>query len=184
MRLGAVRIVADWLKDDTSGYAAVLAALPLDGSDTRPTTVADSRILDETRDANAAFGRFDGLFTPSNTSPVLMVSCTDVVYDPAIPIQVGAYAEAMVTVVVRYAQRKVGAAANMADGNYATLAILGSLRALFLNDNVASRQRNGVELVMAEGLREQGLYQEVDDAWLLAGVELRAQARTIYPMGS
>lgn len=179
MRAEAVRIIAAWLRDDTYGVAAKLAAVPLDGSDTRPTTIADASIVDETQDANAAFGRFDGL-----TLPALIVSCTEVRYEPATPIQSGEYADGYVTIQVRYAERSVAPATAMTDGDYVVKAVIASLRELHLNANDASRTRNSVQLVSCESLVEQGIYQEVDDAWLVAGIEARYYARTIIPMGA
>lgn len=180
MRLEAVRMVAAWLKDDTYGYAAKLAALPLDGSDSRPATVADASIVNECDDANAAFHRFDGL-----TLPALIVSVVgDVEHlEPNQP-QTGERADGMVTVQVRYAEKNTAGATAIVNGIYAIRAVIASLRELHQNENAASRTRNSIRLVSCESLTEQGVYEEVEDTWLLAAVQLKYYVVNLLPLGA
>jgi hypothetical protein len=180
MRIEAVRMVTAWLKDDTYGYAAKLAALPLDGSDARPTTVTDASIVSECDDANAAFHRFDGL-----TLPALIVSVVgEIEYlDPQQPLT-GDRADGNLTIQVRYAERNTAGATAIVNGAYAMRAVVASLRELHKTSNVASRTRNSVQLVNCEALSEQGVYEEVDDAWLLAAVQLKYYAVNILPLGA
>lgn len=180
MRLEAVRMVTAWLKDDTYGYAAKLAALPLDGSDSRPTTVADASIVDETDNASAAFRRFDGL-----TLPALIVTVVgDVEYlDPNQP-QTGERADANVTIQVRYAEKNTQSATAIVNGSYAIRAVIASLRELHRDTNAASRTRNSIRLVSCESLAEQGVYEEVEDTWLLAAVQVRYYAVNLLPLGA
>jgi len=180
VRIEVVRAVTAWLKDDTYGYAAKLAALPLDGSDSRPTTVADASIVNECDDANAAFHRFDGL-----TLPALIVSVVgDIEHlEPNQP-QTGERADAYVTVQVRYAEKTGASATAIVNGTYAIRAVIASLRELHANANAASRTRNSVRLVSCESLTEQGVYEEVEDTWLLAAVQLKYWVSTLLPLGA
>lgn len=180
MKLEVVRMVTAWLKDDTYGYAAKLAALPLDGSDARPTTVADTSIVNECDDANAAFHRFDGL-----TLPALIVSVVgDVEHlEPNQP-QTGERADAMLTVQVRYAERTAASQTAIVNGIYAIRAVIASLRVLHDNTNAASRTRNSIRMVSCESLSEQGVYEEVEDTWLLAAVQLRYYVVNLLPLGA
>jgi hypothetical protein len=180
VRLEAVRMVTAWLKDDTYGYAAKLAALPLDGSDSRPTTVADASIVNECDDANAAFHRFDGL-----TLPALIVSVVgDVEHlEPNQP-QTGERADGMVTVQVRYAEKNTAGATAIVNGVYAIRAVIASMRELHQNANAASRTRNSIRLVSCESLTEQGIYEEVEDTWLLAAVQLKYYVVNLLPLGA
>lgn len=180
MRLEAVRMVTAWLKDDTYGVAAKLAALTLDGSDSRPETIADSSIVDETSNAHAAFRRFDGL-----TMPALIVSCVGEPEhrDPE-QMHSTAAVDGSVTVQVRYATRKLASDTAIADASYVIRAVIASLRELHKNENVASRTRNSVYLISCEQLIEQGVYEEVEDTWLLAAVQVKYVTRNILPLGA
>jgi hypothetical protein len=178
MRLEAARIIADWLGHATYGVNAKLAVLTLDGSDTRPADVAT--IVDETRNASAAFRRFDGL-----TLPALIVTVpVDPVYrDSELP-QSNNRADAFVTVQARYAVRKLAGETAIADGNYIVKAVLASLRELHKNANVASRTRNSVVLVSCEEMLEQGVYEEVEDTWLVTGVQVKYYASDLVALGA
>jgi len=180
MRIEACRAITAWLKDDTYGYAAKLAALPLDGSDSRPTTIADASIVSEVDDANAAFHRFDGL-----TLPALIVTVVgDIEHmDPNQP-QTGDRGDATMTVQVRYAEKNTASQTAIVNGTYAIRAVIASLRELHKNDNVASRTRNSIRLVSCESLSEQGVYEEVDDTWLLAAVQLKYYVSNLLPLGA
>lgn len=180
MRLEAVRIVTAWLKNATYGVAAKLAALPLDGSDTRPTTIANTSIVDETDNANAAFRRFDGL-----TLPALIVTCAGEPEqrDAELP-QSNDRADGYVTVQVRYAERAAGSQTAIVDGTYVIRAVIASLRELHSNANIASRTRNSIRLVSCESIVEQGIYEEVEDTWLLAAVQVRYYVSNLLPLGA
>lgn len=178
MRLETVRIVADWLHDDGLGVAAKLATLPLDAGDVRPITIPPTSILDETRHLAAAWRRFEGVALPA-----LMVTGVEVRHlDPEI-VQINAYADAEVTIQVRYAERSV-TAATMQHGDYVIRAVIASLRELHMNAQADARTRNSVQLVSCLDLVEQGIYEEVDDAWLVAAVQVRYLVRTLTPMGA
>jgi hypothetical protein len=178
MRLEAVRCVTAWLKDVTYGVNAKLAALPLDGTDTRPTAIAT--IVDETDNANAAFGRFDGL-----TLPALIVTCSgDPEHRDPEQSQTGERVDGYVTVQVRYAERKTASMTAIVDGTYVIRAVIASLRELHKNANVASRTRNSVRLVSCESISEQGSYEEVEDTWLLAAAQFKYYTSNILPLGS
>lgn len=180
MRLEAARIICDWLRDDTYGYAAKLAGLALDGSDVRPDTIADSSIVDATRNIHAAVGRFDGL-----TLPALIVSVTTIQHrDPELPQGATAGADGYVIVRIRYAERKTDAAASLSDSSYAMAAVIASLRELHSNANVTSRTRNSVRLVSCEELTEIEAYEETPDAWLTSAVEAKYYARNLLPLGA
>jgi len=177
MRLEVARMVADWLQDGTKGVDAKLAVLVADGSDVIPTTVPT--IVDETRNQSAAVGRLDDL-----TLPAITVHVSEVRYQQPEFLQPTGYADAEVTVLIRYAERTENPATARVNGCYVVKAILGSLRELHMNAQAASRTRNNVQMVACEGLLEVGLTEEVGDAWLVAGVEARYLARTIVPMGA
>lgn len=180
MRIEAVRIVSSWLKDGTYGYAAKLAAIPLDGSDTRPTTIASTSIVDEASNANAAFHRFDGL-----TLPALIVTMPrEIEYEEPNQPLTGNQIYARLTIRVRYAEKNTSGNAAIANGCYAMRAVAASLRELEKNDNVASRTRNNIRLVQCESMTEQGVYEEVDDTWLLAAVDLRYYVCNLLPLGA
>jgi hypothetical protein len=178
VRLEAVRIITDWLQVATYGANAKLLLVALDGSDSRPAPIAT--FADETRNAAAAFRRFDGL-----TMPAVIVTVPDEMEhrDPVLP-QSGERSDAYVTIQIRYAERTAAAEAAIANGSYVAKAIIGSLRELHKNENVASRTRNGIRLVSCEELRELGQYEDVADTWLLAAVQARYYVSDLTPMGA
>lgn len=180
MRLETVRMITAWLKNGTYGVAAKLAALPLDGSDTRPTTIGNSSIVDETDNANAAFRRFDGL-----TLPALIITTVGEPEqrDPELP-QSNDRADGYVTVQIRYAERATASQTAIVDGTYILRAVIASLRELHSNANVASRTRNSIRLVSCESITEQGIYEEVEDTWLLAAVQVRYYVSNLLPLGA
>lgn len=180
MRLEAVRMVTAWLQDATKGVAAKLLALPLDGSDSRPATILSASIVDETSNANAAFRRFDGL-----TLPALIITCTgDPEHrDPEFPGS-SDRADAWVTIEVRYAERKTSSNAAITDGTYVIRAVVASLRELHRNENVASRTRNSIRLVSCDSMVEQGIYEEIEDTWLLASVTVKYLVSDLLPLGA
>ena len=179
MRLEAARIVTAWLQDNTYGVAAKLAVLPLDGSDVRPTTIADSSIVDETTNASAAFRRFDGL-----TLPALIVTCAgEPEQRDGELLQSNDRADGYVTVQVRYTERALDSPTAIVDGTYVIRAVIASLRELHANANVASRTRNSIRLVSCESITEQGIYEEVDDTWLLAAVQVKYYVSNLLPLG-
>ena len=171
-------MITAWLKDDTYGVAAKLAVLPLDGSDTRPTTIVDASIVDETDNANAAFRRFDGL-----TLPAVIVTCTAVEHRDSEQSQTGERVDGYVTVQVRYAERALASQTAIADGVYVIRAALASLRELHRNANVANRTRNSIRLVSCEAIDEQSIFEEVEDTWLLAAVQVRYYVSNLLPLG-
>lgn len=179
MRLEATRAVAAWLQGDTYGYAPKLAGLSTDGADSLPTTVADASVVTEFDNQNAAFNRFDGM-----TLPAIIVSCVSVEHRDAELPQLNAFADATVTIQVRYAERTLEPHTALVNGCYAIRAVIASLRELHLNDNAASRTRNSVRLVTCESIEEQGQYEQVEDTWLTAAVQLRYHARNLLPMGA
>ena len=70
------------------------------------------------------------------------------------------------------------------DGSYAIKAVIASLREFHKNDNAASRTRNSIRLVSCESLTEQGVYEEVEDTWLLAAVQLKYYVSNLLPSGA
>lgn len=172
-----MRIVADWLQDATYGVNAKLDVLSYDSGDTQPSDIAT--VADETRNASAAVRRFDGL-----TLPALLVTAPEVEYRPAEMAQYGERSDSYVTVLIRYAERTLAGDDAITNGNYIVKAIVASLRELHKNDNVASRTRNSVRLVSCEDLRELGLYEEVEDTWLLAAVQARYYVADLKPLGA
>lgn len=177
-----MRLVADWLKDDTYGVAAKLAALPKDVTGEGAVTIADLGIIDETRHGKAATRTIDR----SLTLPGVIVTSGTVTYTPATPIQLGSYADAMVEVMIRYADRETDPDVAWANGDYVTKAVLASLRQFHIADATSTRTRNSVSLLSCEELAEQGIFEpnEGKDAWVVAGVLARYYARTIIPLGS
>jgi hypothetical protein len=178
MRLEAARIITAWLKHPTYGYTAKLALLPLDGSDVRPA--AALTICDETDNASAAFRRFDGLPLPAL---ITTVSGDPEYLDPDQP-QTGDRTDAYLTLQVRYAERTSDSAAAIANGCYAITAVMASLRELHKNENIAARTRNSVQLVSCESVIEQGTYEQVEDTWLLAAVQLKYYTCNLLPLGA
>lgn len=178
MRLEAVRIIADWLQDATYGVNAKLDVLAYDSGDAQPSDIAT--VADETRNASAAFRRFDGL-----TLPALIVTVpVDPEYRDGEQMQAPERIDGYVTVQIRYAERTLAGDDAIANGNYVVKAVLASLRELHKNDNVASRTRNSVRLVSCEDLRELGQYEEVEDTWLLAAVQARYYVSDLKPLGA
>lgn len=178
MRLEVARMVADWLADATDGVAAKLALLPLDGSDTRPSTTLS--VVDETRSFTAALGRADGLDLPA-----LLVGVEEIEHrDPELAVYTDR-ADALVSVVIRYAERTEDAALAVTNGAYVLRAVLASLRAFHKaeNENTA-RTRNSVRIVSCEGLSETSDYQAAEDAWLLGAVRVRYYVSNLLPMGA
>lgn len=175
MRLEAVRIVADWLGHPSLGVNARLAVMPLDGGDPRPAPVA--AILDETRHAAAAFRRFDGVPLPA----LLVLVTEDAALRDGEILQPGDRADATLTVTVRYATRAWDAATAMSDGYYVSRAVIGALRRLHDEDQVAARTRGAIRLVSCERLTPRALAEEVEDTWLLGAVEAQYYVVDLAP---
>lgn len=172
-----MRIIADWLQDATYGVNAKLDVLTYDSGDTQPSDIAT--FADESRNASAAFRRFDGL-----TLPALIITAPEVEHKDAEMAQYGERADGSVTVQIRYAERTLAGDDALTNGNYIAKAVIASLRELHKNDNVASRTRNSVRLVSCEELRELGQYEEVDDTWFLAAVQARYYVSDLKPLGA
>lgn len=162
-------MVAAWLADATYGVNAKLDVLTYAGSDSQPADVATITAMAD--DVDAAFGRFDGM-----TLPAIIVAPKDVDHRDPDETQPGSGVYASVTLLIRYAEKKASATEALQNGAYVNRAIIASLREFHSPANEASRQSNGIYLLECEALREPGLYEETEDAWLISAVEVRYQA--------
>lgn len=176
MQLEAQRLVAEWLADATTGVNAKLDLLTYDGSDTQPADIATITAAADSEDA--AFGRFDGM-----TLPAIIVAPKDTEHRDFDWTQPNTGVWGSVTLLVRYAERNVSGRAALRNGAYVTRAIIAALREAHVGDP-ANRQKNNVYLAACESLREPGLYEETEDAWLISAVEVRYQTEDIAAMGT
>jgi hypothetical protein len=176
MRLPVVRALADWLDDPTHGVAARLATLTLDSGDTRPSTTLT--VVDETRNASAAVDRFDDVDLPA-----LLVTAVEVEHrDPEFQLHTDR-ADAIVRVVVRYAERTDEGATAITNGYYVLKATIAAMRAWMAPAYEAERTRVGVRVIHCESLRELALYEQNDDTWLIGTIEGRYYCTDSAPLG-
>lgn len=136
MILEAVRIHSRWFADATNGANAMLAALTLDESDSRPGPF--ETIVDEMSDGDVAR---DSLPAASSS---LSVSCDAVRnLDGIVQVITG---EGDVQMRIRAAVDNAKTADARVDISYRLRAALRSFRLLMRDDHAAARTRNGIYL--------------------------------------
>lgn len=167
MIVEGVRLIADWLADQTYGVAAQLAAMTFDGSDQAPEVPA---ITDETRNDAVAEGRTaDAANGPALGVVALpLEDASNTVAQPA--------RDLTLRVAVMYASKEPNTADARRDSYYVLRAVLLSLRALALQSDSAARTRGAIALVGLDELRlepappdpllvDNGIYGQVVAGW-------------------
>jgi hypothetical protein len=146
----AVRIVADWLNDTTTGATGVndiiaLSDFPKDAADSLP---GNPTYYDSTRNAWASRNVF-----PQESQGVTFPCVVTRLVNATYPVnrRMGAsgstYLPGEATIAIIVAQRLQDSDENMEDGGYLVRAVLNSLMALH-EAAAAKRQRNAYELVL------------------------------------
>lgn len=124
MIAAAVRQVADWLGDGTTGVNALLASIPKDVGDTAPASVT---IYDETREPWVARGTVPRAKT--GTGPLLLVRAGDEVELPIFPTQ-GSGGYASCEVVVCYVRRAPATGTTAVESDDAVRDVYQTMRAV------------------------------------------------------
>lgn len=142
----AVRMVADWLQDDTYGVNAIAASVPLDTGDSAPPTV---HVYDETRDGWVARQDVPKPQGASIQFPAVIVFLQNVKYDAGVPDSQSTGART-VNSTVQLAVQLIMANSATEDAVTAGMYLLRAIRnALLQFDEPAqqtARTRLGVEL--------------------------------------
>jgi len=165
MMLETIRIVTDHLASaGATGVSTLLAAVPLDGTDTAPSAPT---VLDETRSLAVAIGR-----VPS-TLPALTVALDEVVdMDPR---TAQGTRDCEVALVLRYVVR--GATDTATRGAYYTLrAVERSLDRLVLPST-----RGDVTVYSITDRRYLPPMQPLEDQWVVGGLRVVFQVRDNAP---
>ena len=167
MILDTLRIVSDWFADPTYGVAAMLAQVPLDGSDTRPAGV---EIYDETRHADVAIGLLPVPATAGHVVLAVNMARDGVTVDGnAMP----PIADGQVPIVIRIGRASSTPVTAVRDALYVSRAAYWSLRRLMKNDAdayAARTQRNGgtVAILTLAHLAITPFHVQLEDVQLVA----------------
>lgn len=171
MILEATRAVTDWLDDATYGLQARLTALDFDGSDTAPSGTLT--IADETRDAQAALGRFPAL-------PACTVSAQPV---ESLDGQAATYThDADIPLLIRLARKDSAVEDATRDLYYTLRAAMATLEALFddrVVDHSARRIRNGVQLQHIVAMGGARTREELQDTDVTAAIAVTIRCRDL-----
>jgi hypothetical protein len=158
MKLETVRLVKAALADVTYGINAMLAALTLDGSDTRP---ANPTVYTDVDHKWVARRKVDDVDTAAITFPALAVfqfaplRCVDVEVRTIVR-------DADVQIAFAYVVRKQDSAAAVRDALYFNRALLRWFKWFEANDQTSSfRTKNGVTLRLLQELTQ----DDVDEDW-------------------
>lgn len=183
MILEAVRIVADWLDSAQHGVNALLAAVPVDGTDSDVTVPPAVTVLDSTRRSDVARGQM-----PSVTSaelPALLVTPSDQSIDSQSPAAGLLPSDSSVTVLIRYVTSTLDTAKAERDASQTLRAVSRSLRLLFTTANSeTARTRASVQIVEPRDQRLTTLYESNDDTVVTGGVLVTYRARDLWAQGA
>lgn len=153
MRIEATRIVADWLRDLTTGINAWLPSVPRDGGDPAPPQIA---AWADPNDAGSGLAVFDdtrhawvSLNGDPPATPCLIVKVTGSVDVTGSPWPNGEYrtTTAPIQVAVTYVVANADSPGAVRDGDYTLRAVARCVRELMKDANDASRTRNSVKLI-------------------------------------
>ena len=167
MILETIRYTADWFADPTYGVAAMLARLPLWGTDARPTGVD---IVDETRDPDAALGLLPAPSAPGRLVVAVNLARDGVNLDASCMPPI---ADGQVPLVLRIGRQTSDSKAAIRDALYVSRATYWSLRRLMENDAAAATARgngnaNLIAILTIAHLAVTPFHQELQDIQLVA----------------
>ena len=175
----AVRIVADWLNDTTSGATGVndvlaLADFAKDAADSLPS---NPTYYDSTRHAWASRGVFPQA-SQGVTFPCVVTRLLDATYQ--VNRRMGAsgftYLPGEATIAIIVAQRLQDSDENMEDVGYLTRAVMASLMALH-EAAAVKRQRNYYEILLPLSIRVQPYPIEHEDNLIATAIVLQYKTR-------
>lgn len=169
MQQEAVRMIADWFLDATSGVNVLLSVVPKEAGDTPPNVT----VVDSTR--NAWVSRIETLREKIVVgSPLLAVSLFDDVScknNPQLLIQ--AWQDADSVVSVRYITGNTDAAIAEREASYTMRCVRSSLLLLGQHTNLAaSRTRNLVRIKRVEDIRVVPTMEVVQDVAIFGGLSV------------
>lgn len=179
MILETLRIVTDWLKDTTYGVGPMLAALPMDGSDTRPTAPT---VTDETRDGPAARRKI----SPAE-EPALLVRQADPADLNGEPFPNNGPRDAVVHLAIWYGDKKSASEKGNQAAHYVLRAAAQSLRLLTGPTQaataaaVAAKTRNNVQLLKCEDLKLVSVHEPLEDSVFLGVLLATYKVRDLTP---
>ncbi len=161
MIVETLRLLTDWANDPTTGFAAKLALLTLDGSDTVP---AIGTIADETRNNLVALNRLpstNGIAVNLQQIPLL---------DGEVTINTR---DGWADVLFRIGRTTADAMNAVRDTSYIARAGIQSLR----DFNASTRTRNGISLCDCQHLAIVPLWESIEDQVVTHGIKGRWQFR-------
>lgn len=179
MILETIRIVTDWLNGSTYGVAPLLADLPLDGSDARPTAPT---IVDETRDGPAARRKI----APAE-EPALVVRQADPAELNGEPFPNTGPRDAVVHLAIWYGDKKSASEQGNQAAHYVLRAAAQSLRLLTGPTQaataaaVAAKTRNNVQLLHCQELRLVSVHEPLEDSIFLGVLLVTYKVRDLTP---
>lgn len=179
MILETVRIVADWLTGAMYGVNAMLATVPLDGTDTRPASVT---VFDETRDGPTARRKVPA------TKPCLLVRQQDDATADGEPYPVGGPRQAHVTLGLWYADTQSASETGNRNTHYVLRAARESLRRLtdptdptMAAAATTAKTRGSIQLLKTEAVRAVTAHEPLEDSLLLGALFVTFTVRDTAP---
>ncbi len=180
MILETVRIIADWLTDETHGVNAVRLTVP---KDTGVSDFPAVTVLDSTRNGAVARGGVPNL--SANQFPALLVTPADQSIDSQSPAAGLLPSDSSVTVLIRYVTSTLDTAKAERDASQTLRAVSRSLRLLFTTANSeTARTRASVQIVEPRDQRLTTLYESNDDTVVTGGVLVTYRARDLWAQGA
>lgn len=167
----AVRIIADWLSNASTGINATLPGTPRDADVALPGTIT---VYDETRHPEVARAQVPDVL------PALLVTTTAQPFTAAAPMVRPFPPDHIGDIAIRYATEQVDTAAAFNETSLvhrATMRAIGQLWTTTAGES--ARVRLSVQLVELRDLRLE-LYQSNDDSRATSGVIMTVRLRDLY----
>ena len=179
MRLEVVRMVTDALTHATEGVNAMLALVPLDGSDVRPADVTVTSEMDDEDAAQGAVAREE-----DDPGAELVVYARGGVTEFAGEVlTVDQDAEAF-EVLIYYKARESDTAKAQRDMSYTMRAARWALNHFNQNDRAEDRERGDVQIVACSAIREFMQRREAQDNQVDTGLQVVFTVRDLLPFGA
>lgn len=171
MILETLRLVTNALNNATYGVNAQLDTLGLVAGDTAPPHVFT--IVDETRDNQVAVGRY-----PTTLPALTVVLVDDVTMWGQVQSDIR---DGTIAVLIRYVFTNVETAKGNSDVFYTLRAVEKTLTTFNSPDSESDRILNNIQIVSCDTIIHTHLFENIDDAYVTAGLKATFRVRDITP---
>lgn len=171
MIVNTLRMIADALNDDEYGVNAQLATLPVDTTDTLPSSIAV--IGDETQDDTFGYNRFP-----------TALPAIGVIVDADTPMSgevMSDNRDGTVTVLIAYANDNVDGAVGKTHTWLTFRAIQRCLRVWLSNAKASDRQRNGIQVISCLDMALATPTDNINDGKIASALRLTLAVRDTTP---